>query len=99
MTCAKRYVRCEIVTPDGEKFMGTNVCANPQRYCPRQPGEDYEKCKSVCQQHGHAEIIALSRAKEKARGAIAWINHDAICGDCLRALAEAGIARVEIRIY
>ena len=45
MTCAKAKVRCLIVK-GGRIFEGTNDCLNPQTTCPREPGEDYTKCKT-----------------------------------------------------
>ena len=95
--CAKRAVRCKIETFDGELFVGENDCANPQDVCPRSPGEGYEKCKSICQQSGHAEIEALRAAGDKARGGIAnlW-GHYWMCEPCGRAMYEAGIKFVRV---
>ena len=60
--CAKRRVSCTIIDRGGRVFTGENDCANPQAVCPRAPGEGYEKCRSICQQAGHAEIMALEAA-------------------------------------
>lgn len=62
MTCAKRVVTCTIVSASGERFIGRNDCANPQRECPRHGNDDYTKCKTICQQEGHAEVIAINLA-------------------------------------
>ena len=93
--CADKQVICTIIAPDGERWRGTNEVLAPQSVCPRKKGEDYEKCVSVCGQPGHAEIMALKAAGVKARGATAYIEGiGKICGDCLRAMAYAGIERV-----
>src|ERR1700743_2583741 len=91
MTCAKCIVTCTIVTDHG-KFTGTNACAQPQTTCPREPGEGYSKCQSICQQEGQAEIIALRKAGEHAKGGYAiirGIGH--VCRYCQEALVEAGV--------
>lgn len=95
--CAKRAVRCEIVDLRGNTFVGKNDCANPQSVCPRLPGEGYEKCASICDQAGHAEIEALRAAGGHAAGARAFlVGHYWICEPCGRALREAGVASIEI---
>lgn len=76
----------------GETFTGTNDCRNPQPSCPRLPGEGYEKCKTICDQEGHAEEIALKAAGDKAKGAIAsleGIGH--YCKNCQIKLFAAGV--------
>lgn len=91
--CAKQSVRCVITARDGQTFVGTNDCANPQQTCPRAPGEDYTKCRTVCRQYGHAERDALSAAGDRAIGATAQVvGHTYYCADCQRALFEAGVA-------
>jgi deoxycytidylate deaminase len=95
--CAKRQVICIITTLTGEQFRGENDCANPQAVCPRLPGEGYEKCKSICQQAGHAEIEALKAAGEHARGATAQLwGHYWMCEPCGRALLAAGVGATTI---
>lgn len=92
MTCAKQRVRCVLTTPDGQTFEGTNDCANPQRVCPRTPGEDYTKCRTVCRQHGHAETDALNAAGDRAIGATAQlVGHSYYCAECQHALFAAGV--------
>lgn len=98
--CAKRQILCIITTQYGRRYGGENDCANPQTTCPRLPGEGYEKCKTICQQDGHAELQALAAAKEEnayLQGASAFIRgHYYICEPCGKALRDAGIGLVEI---
>jgi hypothetical protein len=95
--CAKITVRCTLITPEGERIVGTNWCANPQEKCPRLPGEDYTKCKIICKQHGHAEEDAVRLAGDKARGARAFIEgHTYACMNCQHALFGAGVASLSI---
>lgn len=92
MTCAKTRVFCTIVAVDGTQFVGENACNNPQSRCPRVAGEGYEKCVTICDQQGHAELQALRAAGENASGATAWlIGHSYACRACQEALYDAGI--------
>lgn len=64
MTCAKKVVRCFIVTTDSRYiFEGTNDCDTPVEVCPRGLWDGYEKCKSMCRQPGHAEEMAIKAAE------------------------------------
>jgi hypothetical protein len=91
--CAKTTVRCTLVTAAGEHIVGENWCANPQPVCPREPGEGYEKCKTVCQQEGHAETVVVRLAGPKAHGARAYLTgHTYACMDCQHAMFAAGVA-------
>lgn len=95
--CAKRVVTCTLVTPDAEMIVGKNWCANPQDVCPREEGEDYSKCTTICQQIGHAEVVAVWLAKEKAKGAHAFLqNHTYACRHCQETLFEAGVRALTI---
>jgi tRNA(Arg) A34 adenosine deaminase TadA len=95
--CAKRQVECVITTPNGGRFIGRNDCSNPQSACPREIGEGYEKCRSICDQAGHAEIEAIKAAGDGARNATAILRgHYWICEPCGRALREAGVISVNI---
>lgn len=102
VTCAKQTVSCTLVSKSGAVVIGTNRCADAQPVCPRRPGEGYEKCQTVCQQMGHAEIQALARAdlySVDLTDAIAIIQgHYYACEPCARALKEAGISQIIIRV-
>lgn len=65
MTCAKRRVAAYIMHEDRIVAAGTNRCRNPQPVCPRDKGEGYEKCRTVCDQPGHAETMAIWNASER----------------------------------
>ena len=93
--CAKTVVTCTIVSLEGDEFVGTNACNNAQPDCPRDPGEGYEKCETICEQQGHAEIQALREAGDKAEGAYALLEgHTYACDDCKAALKAAGVTDV-----
>lgn len=96
--CAKRQVVCVIIDAENYRsFRGENDCSNPQAVCPREPGEGYEKCQSVCGQAGHAEIEAVRAAGEFARGGTAQLwGHYWMCEPCGRALREAGIVSTTV---
>lgn len=95
--CAKATVRCTLVTEDGSRIVGENWCANPQAACPRLPGEDYTKCKTVCQQEGHAEQVAVRLAEGWARGSHAYLEgHTYACRECQEALFGAGVVALSI---
>lgn len=65
MTCAKRHVAAYIMQGVDIVASGSNRCRNPQPVCPRAPGEGYEKCRSICDQEGHAETMAIWSAAER----------------------------------
>jgi len=97
MTCAKAKVACAIVSMDGQVFMGRNDCDNPQSSCPRKEGEGYEKCRSICQQKGHAEIMAFKKAGAKAIGGRAYLwGHNYYCHACQLALFSAGVRSLSL---
>lgn len=57
--CAKQQVFCILVLPAiSFVVVGRNSCFRPQTVCPREQGEDYSKCKTVCAQPSHAEVDA-----------------------------------------
>jgi hypothetical protein len=93
MTCAKTQVFVTLTHPDGRSWTGTNWCRNPQAVCPREPGEDYTKCKTICDQFGHAELDALRLAGDAAAGCMASLhNHTYYCMACQHAMFAAGVA-------
>ena len=96
MTCAKRHVSCRIYdAADMLIASGSNRCRNPQEACPREPGEGYANCVTVCNQLGHAEEVALfNAAGYDLRGGRAVITHERVCDECRNALAAAGISDV-----
>ena len=99
MTCAKTVVTCVLVTPDGEHITGSNWCENPQAKCPREVGEGYEKCKSICGQGNHAEKDALLKAGDRAKGSRAYLNgHTYACQPCQEALFAAGVISLSVGI-
>lgn len=92
MTCAKTRVFVTLTHPDGRTWTGENHCRNPQPVCPRLPGEDYTKCRTVCDQVGHAEVVALQLAGAEAAGCTASVrNHTYYCMPCQHALFAAGV--------
>lgn len=99
MTCAKKIVRCVIITKDGETFYGENSCNKPQVECPRTEGEGYDKCKDICMQEDHAEIRALREARfidiSGSTAIITGIDH--LCKPCARALSDKGVAEIILR--
>lgn len=97
--CAKTVVTCTLVTRNGEQITGQNLCRNPQHTCPREPGEGYEKCKTICDQVGHAEVVALSLAGPKAAGARAYLlGHTYVCQQCQVALFSAGVNSISVGV-
>jgi DNA mismatch endonuclease (patch repair protein) len=97
--CAKRHV-IAIIEKDGKYYVGSDWCRNPQKECPRLPGEDYSKCKTICKQDGHAELDAIKNAKGDTKGGIMYlIGHDHSCEPCLAAMKKAGIETVVFNKY
>jgi len=90
--CAKRNVVAMLETLDGDVYMSSNYCCKPQAKCPRTEEEGYEKCKSVCEQPGHAETNVLRLAGEKAKGGTMYIfGHYRQCPDCAKACKRAKV--------
>jgi deoxycytidylate deaminase len=100
--CAKKHVVCFIKPREwhGPLVQGSNACLNPQPVCPREDHEDYSKCKTVCQQQGHAEEQAIAEARRLGAnldGATAYLyGHYWMCQNCGNALREAGVTHIEI---
>lgn len=95
--CAKARTRCTIVTTEGDRIVGENWCNNPQPTCPRKEMEGYEKCSKVCQQYGHAEVMAAFLADDQCIGATAYLEgHTYYCQNCQETLFEAGVVALRI---
>jgi len=97
--CAKRHV-VAIIEKAGKYYVGSDWCHNPQKDCPRSPGEDYSKCKTICKQDGHAELDAIKNAKGNTKGGIMYlIGHNHCCEPCLAAMKKANIKTVIFNKY
>jgi len=99
--CLKAVTECTIITTDGREYTGRNLCSAIRRpeQCPREPGEGYEKCETVCKQLGHAEEVALKLALDDGSvdGATAILRgHTHYCKECQEALFDAGISSLRI---
>ncbi|MEX3984020.1 hypothetical protein AB4Y45_34085 [Paraburkholderia sp. EG287A] len=98
--CAKQGVKATIIALDGQRYVGTNHCMNPQHTCPRggmPTGVGYELCKSVCAQEGHAEENAARIAGDAAKGATLYLEgHTYACDNCKSVVLKAGVAEIII---
>lgn len=95
--CAKARVICTLVTQEGDKVVGENLCLNPQSKCPRESGEGYEKCSSICRQIGHAEEVAIRLAGSYAKGAEAYLEgHTYACKNCQEIMFGAGVRSLSV---
>jgi deoxycytidylate deaminase len=98
--CVKQRVFCTIVHPDGQRWHGENSCRNAQTICPRADlptGQGYELCRDICQQLGHAEVVAAAAAGQDARGGTAYIEgHTYACEPCTATLAAVGVTEIVI---
>lgn len=98
--CKKQVVTATIITPDGQRFVGKNWIRNEVALCPRAQrgcatGEGYDLCESICSQLGHAEVVALGAAGQKAEGATLYLEgHTYACNACQKACADAGITQI-----
>ena len=95
MTCAKYNTVARLTGASGRIYTATNQCNCPQAQCPREAGEGYAKCRSVCQQEGHAEIRALMLAGKDAKGGSISVNHWYFCDACREACEQAGVVNFE----
>lgn len=93
--CAKRRTQAVLTATDGRVFAAENVCLNPQPVCPREPGEGYEKCRTVCQQTAHAEAQVIAMAGPAAKGARMVCSHWYACAPCEALCRAAGVASME----
>lgn len=92
--CARVDVKATLVPPKGQRFVGRNEVRNPQLVCPRGPDDGYEMCGIICQQPGHAEIMALRLAGMWAIGATMYVEHKKVCDTCAKMMQRAGVVRV-----
>ena len=102
MTCAKRNVIAVLQSRNCEEdfLMASNECNNPQDVCPREDGEDYTKCRTICQQSGHAETEVLKLVKswmDLTYYDLTIIGHDRMCPECTNAIADAGIINITFK--
>jgi deoxycytidylate deaminase len=97
MSCAKRRVICVITARDGTTVRGENGCYKPQEKCPRKPGDDYTKCRTICMQPGHAEVQAVTQAVNHHADTDWWDAHAFIeghiyaCINCQEVLRALGV--------
>ena len=92
--CADKTVFAELTTPSGAVFYGFNGCANPQTTCPRSSGDDYTKCREICRQPAHAEVMAISQWEDAGaeHGATMRVwGANKICCNCKAVCAENGV--------
>lgn len=97
--CDKRVVRAWIPVAQ-EIWEATNYRTAHEGACPREPGEGYEKCDSICGQSGHAEENLIRHLREAIEAdtigpddisGTMFIDHFYACDDCRAAAAALGI--------
>jgi len=94
--CVKRPVSVVITFTDKTVILGGNFCTNSQSTCPREAGEGYEKCFSICGQLGHAEAVAIRLliahgVKPDKVAHVDVYNHEGPCDACRRLLDYHGL--------
>lgn len=76
-----------------------DVCPRVIHDCPT--GTGYEYCKEVCNQEGHAEVMAIRDALKKTndpKGASLYLDgHWWLCKPCWDEIIKVGISRVYLR--
>jgi len=95
--CAKRRTFATLVLSSGRQVSSENMCLNAQATCPRADGEGYDKCRSICQQIGHAEERAIKGALLRGfdlQGAVCFVHHHYACPACEALAAEHGVRLV-----
>ena len=85
--CFKREVAAVIVDKNGRIAVGQNLIYNDKVFeCPRDKGEGYEKCISICNQRGHAETEAIKEGiklgLELENANLYLMGNHRICDDC-----------------
>lgn len=75
------------------------VCPRVLRNCPT--GTGYEFCKDVCEQEGHAEVMAIRNALSNhhdLKGASLYLDgHWWACQECWDNIIQSGISKVFLR--
>ena len=94
--CLKREVCAVIVSENGEIVVGQNLIKNNKIFkCPRSSGEGYEKCIHWCRQPGHAEIMAIEKAKERnfdlTKSTLFLHGHNKVCYNCTEVCKNEGL--------
>lgn len=90
--CAKVTTKATLIAKDGKRYIGMNWCKNPQPKCPRLYGEGYDKCINICEQYGHAEVMACMMAGKNATDGTLYLEgHTYACKNCLRVMGEYGV--------
>jgi deoxycytidylate deaminase len=96
--CAKMHVKATVVALNGNRYVSTNFCMQPQEVCPRAhlpTGVGYELCKSVCKQEGHAEDNASKFAGEDAKGSTLYLEgHYYACDNCQSVSYARGVKEI-----
>ncbi len=96
--CAKQTVTATLIAKDGETFVSTNYCREPQVTCPRADmptGQGYEKCINICKQDGHAEVNAVKLAGDKANLSKIYLQgHYYACDNCQSVAKNAGVQEI-----
>jgi hypothetical protein len=97
--CAKQVV-VAVIANNGKLYYGSNWCVTPQSRCPRAglpSGQGYELCKTICQQHAHAEIDVCREAGKDCSGAILQLfGHTYCCDECKDFMKKMGVAGIKI---
>ena len=103
--CVKQPTAAIIVK--NKRIIGKGVNAGKRvAVCPRvihqyPTGVGYELCGTVCQQEGHAEIMAILDAKNKGHNTkkanLYLDGHWWICESCWIEIIKAGIGKVFLR--
>ena len=103
--CAKQPTAAVIVKNGEIIGRGVNagkkvdVCLRVIHNCPT--GTGYEFCKTVCEQEGHCEVVAIHDALKKGnnpKGASIYLDgHWWVCKPCWDEIIKVGISRVFLR--
>jgi deoxycytidylate deaminase len=98
-TAAVVVIKGRIVGKGSNAGKLVDVCPRVVANC--LTGTGYEFCKSVCEQVGHAEVVAIKDALsrgEDLRGASLYLDgHWWACKSCWDEILKAGISRVYVR--